>query len=114
IYIDPPYNTGKDSFLYRDKFTMEADEYNEAVEMYDEDGLKNFRENAKTNPRYHSDWCTSIYPVLVLARNVLSDDGIILINMDENEITNLQKLCAEVFGEANDLGTIIWDKRNPK
>ncbi|NLB80742.1 MAG: site-specific DNA-methyltransferase, partial [Clostridiaceae bacterium] len=114
IYIDPPYNTGKDSFLYRDKFTMDADEYDEAVEMYDEDGLKNFRENVKTNPRYHSDWCTSLYPVLVLARNVLSDEGIILINMDENEITNLQKLCAEVFGESNDLGTIIWDKRNPK
>ena len=114
VYIDPPYNTGKDSFLYRDKFTMDADEYDEAVEMYDEDGLKNFRENVRTNPRYHSDWCTSLYPVLVLARNVLSDEGIILINMDENEITNLQKLCAEVFGESNDLGTIIWDKRNPK
>jgi adenine-specific DNA-methyltransferase len=113
-YIDPPYNTGKDSFLYRDKFTMDADEYDEAVEMYDEEGMKNFRENVKTNPRYHSDWCTSIYPVLVLARNILSDDGIILINMDENEIINLQKLCAEVFGESNDLGTIIWDKRNPK
>lgn len=113
-YIDPPYNTGKDSFLYRDKFTMDADEYDEAVEMYDEEGMKNFRENVKTNPRYHSDWCTSIYPVLVLTRNILSDDGIILINMDENEIINLQKLCAEVFGESNDLGTIIWDKRNPK
>jgi len=114
VYIDPPYNTGKDSFFYRDKFTMDADEYDEAVEMYNEDGLKNFHENTKTNPRYHSDWCTSIYPVLVLARNVLSDEGIILINMDENEIVNLQKLCAEVFGESNDLGTIIWDKRNPK
>ena len=114
VYIDPPYNTGKDRFLYRDKFTMDADEYDEAVEMYDEEGMKNFRENVRTNPRYHSDWCTSIYPVLVLARNVLSDEGIILINMDENEIINLQKLCEEVFGESNDLGTIIWDKRNPK
>ena len=114
IYIDPPYNTGHD-FVYPDSFIMDNEEYANGTGYFDEDGNVNFsRENSDTGGKYHSDWCSMIYSRLMLARNLLTDDGIILINMDENEITNLQKICAEVFGEANDLGTIVWDKRNPK
>ena len=112
IYIDPPYNTGHD-FIYRDKFQRSQQEENEQMGMYDEDENQMF-ENTESNGRFHSDWCSYIYRPLILARNLLTDDGVILINMDENEITNLQKICLDVFGEANDLGTIIWDKRNPK
>lgn len=114
IYIDPPYNTGHD-FVYPDSFIMDNKDYNEGVGYFDEDGNVNFkRENSSAAGKYHSDWCSMLYSRLMLARNLLTDDGIILINMDENEITNLQNICAEVFGEANDLGTIVWDKRNPK
>ena len=114
IYIDPPYNTGHD-FVYPDSFIMDNEEYANGTGYFDEDGNVNFsRENSDTGGKYHSDWCSMIYSRLMLARNLLTDDGIILINMDENEITNLQKICAEVFGEANDLGPIVWDKRNPK
>jgi adenine-specific DNA-methyltransferase len=114
IYIDPPYNTGHD-FVYPDSFIMDNDDYNDGIGYFDEDGNVNFkRENNANAAKYHSDWCSMLYSRLVLARNLLTDDGVILINMDENEIANLQKLCAEVFGEANDLGTIVWDKRNPK
>lgn len=114
IYIDPPYNTGHD-FVYPDSFIMDNEEYANGTGYFDEDGNVNFsRENSETAGKYHSDWCSMIYSRLMLARNLLSDDGLILINMDENEISNLQKICSEVFGEANDLGTIVWDKRNPK
>ena len=114
IYIDPPYNTGHD-FVYPDSFIMDNEEYANGTGYFDEDGNVNFsRENSDTAGKYHSDWCSMIYSRLMLARNHLTDDGIILINMDENEISNLQKICTEVFGEANDLGTIVWDKRNPK
>ena len=114
IYIDPPYNTGHD-FVYPDSFIMDNEEYANGTGYFDEDGNVNFsRENSDTAGKYHSDWCSMIYSRLMLARNLLRDDGIILINMDENEISNLQKICAEVFGESNDLGTIVWDKRNPK
>lgn len=116
IYIDPPYNTGKDSFVYDDDFILSNEEFNHISGKYDQDGniLFDFRPNNETNGRFHTDWLNMMYPRLKLARNLLSDEGIILINMDENEIVNLQKICAEIFGEQNDLGTIIWDKRNPK
>lgn len=114
IYIDPPYNTGHD-FVYPDSFIMDNEDYNEGTGYFDEDGNVNYkRENSTTAGKYHSDWCSMLYSRLMLSRNLLSDDGVILINMDENEIANLQNICTEVFGEANDLGTIIWDKRNPK
>lgn len=114
IYIDPPYNTGHD-FVYPDAFVMDNEEYANGTGYFDEDGNVNFsRENSETAGKYHSDWCSMIYSRLLLARNLLTDDGVILINMDEHEISNLQKICAEVFGESNDLGTIVWDKRNPK
>lgn len=116
IYIDPPYNTGKDSFVYNDSFSMTKEEFSEASGQYDENGnlLFDLRSNNESNGKFHSDWLTMIYPRLRLAKDLLTDDGVILINMDENEITNLQKVCMEVFGEQNDLGTIVWDKRNPK
>jgi adenine-specific DNA-methyltransferase len=114
IYIDPPYNTGHD-FIYPDSFIMDNDDYNEGIGYFDEDGNVNFkRENNSSAARYHSDWCSMLYSRLALARNLLKNEGVILINMDENEITNLQKIVAEVFGESNELGTIVWDKRNPK
>ena len=112
IYIDPPYNTGND-FIYADDFMRSQEEENEQMGMYDEDENRLFK-NTDSNGRFHSDWCSMVYSRLLLARNLLSDTGVIVINMDENEITNLQKICAEVFGASNDLGTIIWDKRNPK
>ena len=112
IYIDPPYNTGND-FIYADDFMRSQEEENEQMGMYDEDANRLFK-NTDTNGRFHSDWCSMMYSRLMLARNLLSEDGVILINMDENEITNLQNLCVETFGVSNDLGTIVWDKRNPK
>lgn len=116
IYIDPPYNTGKDSFVYNDSFSMSQSEFSEASGQYDENGnlLFDLRANNESNGKFHSDWLSMIYPRLRLAKDLLTDDGVILINMDENEITNLQRVCMEVFGEQNDLGTIVWDKRNPK
>ena len=100
IYIDPPYNTGHD-FIYNDNFRSDNDEYNEQVEMFDEIGNKQFRENTISNPRMHSDWCSMMYSRLVLARNILADDGLIFISIDDNEVENLKKICNEVFGSCN-------------
>ncbi|MDR2713895.1 MAG: site-specific DNA-methyltransferase [Clostridiales bacterium] len=106
IYIDPPYNTGSDKFIYRDRFEMDAYEYEEAINMYDAEGNLNFCENNKTNPRFHSDWCNMLYPCLVLARNLLAPDGLIFFSIDDNEIENLKKMCDEVIGESNFIGMI--------
>lgn len=116
IYIDPPYNTGKDSFVYNDSFGMSQSAFSEASGQYDENGnlLFDLRTNNESNGKFHTDWLNMLYPRLKLAKDLLSEDGIILINMDENELVNLYKICYEVFGEQNDLGTIVWDKRNPK
>lgn len=112
IYIDPPYNTGND-FIYKDNFTQDSEEYKAESGQKDEYNRR-LVANPETAGRYHSDWLSMMYPRLKLARNLLTDDGAILINMDEHEIINLTKILEEVFGEGNDLGTIIWDKRNPK
>ena len=96
IYIDPPYNTGND-FIYRDDFTKSSEEYGEQAGIYGENGERLFR-NTDGNGRFHSDWCSMIYSRLTLARNLLTNDGIIFISIDENEITNLRKICDEVFG----------------
>ena len=112
IYIDPPYNTGSD-FVYPDDFSDSLENYKEITGQVDAEGRK-VSTNTEANGRYHTDWLNMMYPRLRLARNLLTDDGAIFVHMDEHEIYNLQKLCAEVFGEANELGTIIWDKRNPK
>ena len=99
IYIDPPYNTGND-FIYRDNRSRSQHEENVAMGMYDEDDNKLFK-NTDTNGRFHSDWCTMIYSRLMLARKLLSDDGIIFISIDDNEIDNLLKVCNEIFGKRN-------------
>ena len=112
IYIDPPYNTGKD-FVYADSFSQSLSEYDSISGQRDESG-NCLVLNPESNGRFHTDWLNMLYPRLKVAKNLLSEDGVILINMDENEITNLQKICGEIFGDSNDLGTIVWDKRNPK
>lgn len=101
IYIDPPYNTGKDFFMYPDNYTMDADEYDDMIEYQDEDGNIRFRKNDESNPRFHSDWCSMIYSRLLLARNLLSDDGFIFISIDDKESAQLKKICDEVFGGSN-------------
>lgn len=110
IYIDPPYNTGSDSFVYADNFAMEVDEYEEEAGLYDAEGNRLFKENNMSNPRFHSDWLSMMYSRLMLARNLLSDDGTIFVSIDENEVDNLQKVCNEVFGEKNYAATFIWTK----
>lgn len=101
IYIDPPYNTGHD-FVYPDSFIMDNADYNEGTGYFDEDGNVNFaRENNSSAAKYHSDWCSMLYSRLSLARNLLSDDGIIFISIDDNEQANLKKICDEVFGASN-------------
>lgn len=91
IYIDPPYNTGND-FVYRDNFTVNREDYEEEAGVYNEDGDRLFR-NTETNGRFHSDWCSVIYPRLVLARNMLRDDGLIFISINDIELFNLKKIC---------------------
>ena len=99
IYIDPPYNTGND-FIYADDFMRSQEEENEQMGMYDEDENRLFK-NTDTNGRFHSDWCSMIYSRLMLARNLLTDDGVIFISIDDNEVDNLRKICDELFGNAN-------------
>ena len=107
IYIDPPYNTGND-FIYADDFMRSQEEENEQMGMYDEDENRLFK-NTDTNGRFHSDWCSMIYSRLMLARNLLTDDGVIVISIDDNEIENLRKCCDEVFGEDNLINCFIWN-----
>jgi adenine-specific DNA-methyltransferase len=104
IYIDPPYNTGND-FVYRDKWTVDSEQWSEKIGEYDEEtGSRLFR-NTERSGRFHSGWCSMIYPRLLLARNLLSDDGVIFISIDDNEVENLKKICNEIFGEENFVGT---------
>ena len=105
IYIDPPYNTGND-FIYADDFMRTQDEENEQMGMFDEDENRMFK-NTDNRGHYHSDWCSMVFSRLLFARNLLSDDGIIFISIDDNEISNLAKLCNEVFGESNYIATYL-------
>ena len=100
IYIDPPYNTGNDSFIYPDDYATNKDQYDEEVGAIDESGYRMFK-NTETNGRFHSSWCSMMYPRLKLARNLLSEDGVIFISIDDNESYNLKKICDEVFGASN-------------
>ena len=109
IYIDPPYNTGND-FVYNDTFKQSDSEYNEESGMYDEEENKLFQ-NTETNGRFHSDWCSMIYPRLQLARNLLTNDGVIFISIDDNETTNLTKICDEIFGTRNRIALICHKSR---
>lgn len=108
IYIDPPYNTGND-FVYHDDFAMSADEYAEASGSVDELGNK-YIKNMDSNGRFHSDWCSMMYSRLMVARSLLSEDGVIFISIDDNEVENLRKICDEVFGGVNFITQIIWQK----
>lgn len=110
IYIDPPYNTGNDSFVYNDSFKMGKDEYNEETGYFDEDGNIQFKQNEKTNPRYHSDWCSMIYPRLMLSHSLLKEDGVIFISIDDYEVDNLRKICNEIFGESNFVAQVVWER----
>lgn len=110
IYIDPPYNTGND-FIYNDTFVMDRDEYDEETGVVDEAGNRMFK-NGKDRGRYHSDWCSMLYPRLKLAKNLLRDDGVIFVSIDDNEVHNLRKMMDEIFGEENFVANIIWKKRS--
>ena len=112
IYIDPPYNTGSD-FIYADNFMRSQEEENEQMGMYDEDGDRLFK-NTDTNGRFHSDWCSMIYSRLMLARNLLTDDGVIFISIDDNERDNLKKISDDIFGASNYVATFPWRKRTAK
>ena len=112
IYIDPPYNTGND-FVYADNFAQTSEEYFAVSGMYDDEGNRLFT-NSDSNGRFHTDWLNMIYTRLKLAKDMLSDDGAIFIHIDEHEVYSLTMVCNEIFGQQNQLGTIIWDKRNPK
>jgi len=109
IYIDPPYNTGKE-FIYPDKYSESLDTYLSYTGQLDDEGKK-FSSNAETDGRFHSKWMNMMYPRLFLARNLLRDDGVIFISVDDNEVSNLRKLCDEVFGEENFIANFIWEKR---
>ena len=102
IYIDPPYNTGKE-FVYPDDYQNGIQNYLNLTGQQDK-----FKANAETSGRYHTDWLNMMYPRLMLARELLSDDGVIFISIDENEMVNLQELCSEIFGEQNYAGEIVW------
>lgn len=106
IYIDPPYNTGND-FIYNDDFKVSNEEYAEESGEYDEDGNRMFK-NTDSNGRFHSDWCSMIYSRLLVAKNLLREDGVIFISIDDNEVENLKKICDEIFGEDNFISQIAW------
>jgi len=113
IYIDPPYNTGND-FIYRDEFDMSGEEFSEGIGQIDEETGNRLFKNTDSNGRFHSDWCSMIYSRLMLARNLLADDGVIFISIDDGEVANLRRLCDEVFGGENFITQLIWKCRQNK
>lgn len=115
IYIDPPYNTGNDSFIYPDKFSESREEYLSRIGDKDEEGLMTreglFRKNSKDSGHYHSNWLSMMYPRLFLARNLLREDGVIFVSIDDNEVHNLRLLMNEVFGEENFVAEFVWQSK---
>lgn len=109
IYIDPPYNTGND-FIYADDFMRSQEEENAQMGMYDEDENRLFK-NTDTNGRFHSDWCSMVYSRLHLAKNLLTDNGVIFISIDDSEVKNLKNICDEVFGASNFVAQLIWQNK---
>ena len=112
IYIDPPYNTGND-FVYEDDFSQTSGEFRGKSGIFDEDGnmiLQNYEVNSESNGRFHTDWLNMIYPRLKVARDLLTEDGVIFISIDDNEVENLRKVCDEVFGERNFIAQLIWER----
>ena len=114
IYIDPPYNTGTDSFIYPDNFSESKDEYLKRAGKMDEEGYLTreglFHKNSKDSGRYHSNWLSMMYPRLFLARNLLREDGVIFVSIDDNEVHNLRMIMNEIFGEENFIVQFIWQK----
>lgn len=113
IYIDPPYNTGND-FVYNDDFAQSKDDFEQASGLFDEDGnqtIDPMQRNTESNGRFHTDWLNMIYPRLKVARDLLSEDGVIFISIDDNEVRNLKNVCDEIFGESNFYGIITWSKK---
>jgi len=108
IYIDPPYNTGND-FVYNDDFSESIDDFLDRSGQFDEDGNRLFH-NTESNGRFHTDWLNMIYPRLKIARNLLSDDGVIFISIDDNEQENLKKICDEILGAQNFVAQVIWER----
>ncbi|WP_297115887.1 DNA methyltransferase [uncultured Porphyromonas sp.] len=108
IYIDPPYNTGND-FIYNDDYTIDRDTWARQSGERDEEGNQ-YRKNPDTNGRFHSDWCSMIYSRLLLSRSLLTDDGVIFISIDDNEVYNLRKICDEVFGASNFVAQMVWER----
>lgn len=108
IYIDPPYNTGND-FVYHDDFAHSAEEEDLAAGNIDEEGYR-YRRNLDSNGRFHSDWCSMMYSRLLVAHSLLTEDGVIFISIDDNEVHNLRKICDEIFGEKNFLAQVIWER----
>jgi len=115
IYIDPPYNTGNDSFIYPDKFSESKADYEKRVGDKDEEGYMTkdgmFKKNSKENGQYHSNWLNMMMPRLYLAKNLLRQDGVIFVSIDDNEVHNLRLLMNEIFGEENFVASFIWEKR---
>ncbi|MFZ2727172.1 MAG: site-specific DNA-methyltransferase [Methylococcaceae bacterium] len=118
IYIDPPYNTGNDSFVYPDDYSERQDDYKKRAGITDENGFLNkqdcWKKNSKESGQFHSVWLSMMYPRLYLARNLLREDGVIFISIDDNEQANLKLLCDEIFGAENFIESIVWNKRIPK
>ena len=113
IYIDPPYNTGND-FVYNDDFAQSRDEFEETSGLFDEEGnqtIDPMQRNTESNGRFHTDWLNMIYPRLKVARDLLSDDGVIFISIDDNEVENLRKVCDEIFGEDNCICQFVWKNK---
>lgn len=111
IYIDPPYNTGND-FIYPDDYKMTDSEFNRSSDYFDEEGnIKFSRTNSESEGKFHSDWCSMIYSRLMLARNLLSEDGVIFISIDDNEVENLKKIGIEIFGSENFITQLVWEKK---
>ncbi len=112
IYIDPPYNTGSDAFVYDDNFDLTDKGFFEASGQYDENGnlLFNIKTNNETNGRYHTDWLNMMYPRLRIAKDLLKENGIIFISIDDHEIENLKKICDEIFGSKNFIAQLIWER----
>ena len=113
IYIDPPYNTGND-FVYNDDFAQSRDEFEETSGLFDEEGhqtIDPMQRNTEANGRFHTDWLNMIYPRLKVARDLLSDDGVIFISIDDNEVGNLRKICDEIFGSENHIETVVWKNK---
>ncbi len=108
IYIDPPYNTGND-FVYHDDFAMSQSEYDQESGNVGEEGER-LRKNTETNGRFHSDWCSMIYARLLVARSLLTEDGVIFISIDDHEQRNLKNICDEVFGESNFVAQLVWER----